>query len=67
MFIHEENGNNNHNEFCNRCGRSVKLGSGWFVNRIPDFNDIQTRQEIGALFPKGDFICIECDETDIEK
>ena len=67
MFIHEEKGNNNLNEFCNRCGRSVKLGSGLFVNRIPDLNDIQTRQENDSVFPKGEFICIECDENEIEE
>lgn len=64
MFVHEEKNNENTlNEFCNHCGRSVRLGSGLFVNRIPDLNDISTRQENGYLFPKGDFVCIECDEN----
>jgi len=63
MFIHEEKENNNLNEFCNRCGRSVKLGTGLFVNRIPDLNDILTREENSFRFPNGDFVCIECDEN----
>jgi len=48
-------------EICNECGRSVKLGSGFFVNRVVDFNEIEDRVEIGKPFPEGDFICIECD------
>jgi len=63
MFVHEERENNILNEFCNHCGRSVKLGSGLFVNRIPDLNDTSTRQANGYVFPKGDFICIQCDEN----
>ena len=52
MFVHEETDNNiTLKEFCNRCGRSVKLGSGLFVNRIPDLNDIFTRQDNGYRFP----------------
>ena len=49
-------------ELCNECGRSVKAGSGHFVNRVMDFNDYPTRIEMGKLFPQGDFICAECDE-----
>lgn len=67
MFVREEKENNTLYEFCNRCGRSVKLGSGLFVNRIPDLNDIFTRQDNGRLLPKGDFICIECDENKEEE
>jgi len=48
-------------EICNHCGRSVSSGSGLFVNRIPDFNDIETRIVNGLNFPEGDFICRECD------
>ncbi|MBI4712268.1 MAG: hypothetical protein HY762_03040 [Planctomycetes bacterium] len=50
-------------EICNECGRSVKLGSGSFVNRVIDFNEIEDRVEMGKPFPEGDFICIECDDT----
>ena len=50
------------NEFCNHCGRSVRFKSGLFINRIPDFNDIETRKINGLRFPIGDFICIDCDE-----
>jgi len=49
-------------EICNECGRSVKLGSGWFVNRVPDFNQPEERKAMGKRFPEGDFICAECDE-----
>ena len=48
-------------EICNHCGDSVSFGSGKFVNRIPDLNDILTRIGNGLLSPKGDFVCIECD------
>ena len=48
-------------EICNHCGRDVFFGSGLFVNRVPDFNDIMTRIASGLRFPKGDFVCIECD------
>lgn len=49
-------------EICNECGKSVKIGSGLFVNRITDFNDFHERKEMQKPFPEGDFICIECDE-----
>lgn len=49
-------------EICNECGRSVKLGSGRFVNRVADFNGPDERRAMGKLFPEGDFICAGCDE-----
>ena len=51
-------------EICNHCGSSVSLGSGFFVNRIPDFNDIETRIENNLNFPAGDFVCWECDNKE---
>ena len=48
-------------EYCNHCGKSVVFGSGRFVNRVPDFNDILTRMDNGLEFPLGDFVCGECD------
>jgi len=48
-------------EICNHCGRGVWFGSGWFVNRVPDFNDLSTRIENNLKYPEGDFVCIECD------
>jgi len=63
----EKNDENILFEFCNHCGRSVKFGSGWFVNRIPDLNDIVTRQDNNRKFPHGDFVCSECDEINEEK
>lgn len=49
-------------EICNHCGEDVSLGSGKYINRIPDLNDILTRMENGLVFPFGDFICGECNE-----
>lgn len=48
-------------EICNECGRSVKMGSGRFVNRIPDCNTQEERKEMGKPYPEGDFVCAECD------
>ncbi len=52
-------------EICNECGDSVKRGSGKFVNRIPDFNDDETREEMGKPFPSGEYMCQECEEENI--
>ncbi len=49
------------NQFCNHCGRSVAWGSGWFINRVPDCNDFETRIANHLKYPKGDYVCIECD------
>jgi hypothetical protein len=49
-------------EICNECGRSLKVGSGLFSNRIYDFNDYKTRIFMNKPFPEGSFICFECDE-----
>jgi len=48
-------------EACNHCGRNVSFGSGLFVNRVPDLNDIATRVANNLYYPEGDFVCIECD------
>jgi hypothetical protein len=48
-------------EFCCHCGRSVAKGSGWFANRVPDLNDIETRIAMNRSYPEGDFVCTECD------
>ena len=48
-------------EICNECGRNVSWGSGLFVNRVIDFDNYKTRKEANRPFPKGDFICRECD------
>ena len=50
-------------EICNHCGRDVSWGSGRFVNRIPDLNEILTRIENNLKFPLGDFVCEECDNN----
>ena len=55
-------------EYCNHCGRVVSYGSGLYVNRVPDFNDVTTRVDNGLQFPLGDFVCGECDgkNSDVE-
>jgi DNA modification methylase len=60
-----QNGRANYDtvEICNHCGESVSFGSGKFVNRIPDLNDILTRIDNGLLFSVGDFVCAECDDS----
>ncbi len=52
-------------EICNHCGNDVSYGSGRFVNRVVDFNDIITRFENNLEFPLGDFVCEECDNNSI--
>jgi len=53
-------------EICNHCGRDVSLESGLFINRVPDFNDIETRRFNGLRFIEGDFVCQECDSESSE-
>ncbi len=48
-------------ETCNECGESVRLGSGRFVNRVPDFNEPEDRREMNKPYPEGDYQCAECD------
>ncbi|MBN1559126.1 hypothetical protein JW998_02675 [candidate division KSB1 bacterium] len=48
-------------EICSHCGKDVSWGSGLFVNRVPDFNDIFTRIANNRVFPLGDFVCRICD------
>ena len=52
---------------CNRCGRSVGPGSGLFVDRVPDFNDYETRKANGCKFPEGDYVCRECDNDEYRR
>lgn len=52
-------------EICNHCGKDVSLGSGNFVNRVPDFNDISTRIDNNLDFPSGDFVCENCDNNSL--
>ena len=48
-------------EICFECGRSVRFGSGRFVNRIPDGDTYEERKANGKRYPKGDYLCAECD------
>ena len=49
-------------EICNECGQSVALGDGRFVNRAPDLNTLEQRQDMGKPFPEGDWVCAGCDD-----
>lgn len=51
----------NNSEICNECGKSVTPGSGWFVNRVPDFDSYEKRIIGGKPYPHGEFVCAECD------
>ncbi len=50
-------------EICNECGQSVAQGDGRFVNRAPDLNTLEERQDMGKPFPRGDWVCADCDEN----
>ena len=52
-------------ERCNHCGDSVAWGSGKFVNRVLDLNDVSTRRSFKRKYIWGDFICIQCDENSL--
>ena len=54
-------------EICCVCGRSVKPGSGNFVNRVPDCNTAEERKEMGRKYPEGEFVCSECDASGIQE
>lgn len=49
-------------EICNECGRDVSIKSGLFVNRVIDLDDYQTRKKMNKPFPKGNYICRECED-----
>ena len=53
-------------QVCNECGDSVRPGYGKFVNRVPDLNDPERRKEMGRPFPKGDYICAECNGKEVK-
>lgn len=48
---------------CVECGRSVKGGSGYFVNRVPVCDDLQTKIDGGRPFPEGEYECADCDSA----
>lgn len=48
-------------EICNECGLSVAAGKGLFVNRVPDGNSQGERKEMGKAYPKGGWMCRECE------
>jgi DNA-directed RNA polymerase subunit RPC12/RpoP len=47
-------------EICCQCGRSVKIGSGRFVNRVLSFDNDGIYDTIGIPFPDGKYTCAEC-------
>ena len=52
-------------EICSECGKSVRFGSGRFVNRIPDFDTLAEKKIAGRPYPEGDFICAECESREV--
>jgi len=48
-------------EVCYECGKSVKFGSGKFVNRIPSLDTEKEREEMGTPYPQGEWLCEMCD------
>ena len=50
-------------EMCVECGRSVRGGSGHFVNRVPVLDDLETKKEGGRPFPEGEYVCADCDSA----
>ena len=63
----KENVEREDKEICNECGESVAKGSGRFTNRIPSFDDETTQKDMGKPYPKGEFMCIECENAYYEK
>lgn len=53
-------------DICNECGESVQLGTGLFVNRVIDLNEIEERVLMKKPFPAGYFICPLCEEIEQE-
>jgi len=49
-------------ETCWNCGSSVAWGSGRFMNRTPSLDSEGVRRENGAPYPKGDYLCFECEK-----
>jgi hypothetical protein len=47
-------------EICAECGKSVRFGSGNFVNRVPICDNYRERKAQNRPFPKGEFICPVC-------
>ena len=50
----------NQKEICCECGKSVKGGSGKFVNRVLNLDDLEEKKKMGFSYPEGNFICAEC-------
>ena len=50
-------------EICCECGKSVKPGSGRFVNRVPALSSIEGNKAAGFPYPEGAFVCAECWEA----
>lgn len=49
-------------EICVECGKSVKRGSGNFVNRVPVLDTLEEKEIANRPFPKGEWLCSGCDE-----
>jgi len=56
-----DDGEDDELEICNECGEEVSKGSGKFVNRVIDLSDTSTRREMGKPYPKGAYMCADCE------
>ena len=53
-------------EICCECGESVAMGSGKFVNRVPEMSGILARVDGNRPYPRGGWVCAECDSKIFE-
>ena len=47
-------------QICLECGKSVKPGSGKWVNRVHSGSGLERHKEMGYPYPWGEYICEEC-------
>ncbi len=52
---------------CNRCGRDVSIGSGFWSKRLSDKDNFEVRKSKGVKYPEGNYICGECLKGDTRK
>lgn len=51
-------------QICCVCGQDVSFRSRLFVNRVPECNDYETRVDMDRKYPRGEWVCVICDNTD---
>ncbi len=53
-------------EICCECGKSVSPGTPTYESRVSEGTDILTRKENSKQFPRGAWICAECNTETLE-